>query len=64
MKEKIGRQNVLYPTPVTVVAALVEDKVNFSAKVRPLLFDMSSRKYWSLGESVGHCWKEGRGYDA
>jgi len=29
MKQKIGSQNVLYPTPVTVVAALVNGKVNF-----------------------------------
>jgi flavin reductase (DIM6/NTAB) family NADH-FMN oxidoreductase RutF len=29
MKRKIGDQNVLYPTPVTVVAALVNGKVNF-----------------------------------
>lgn len=26
------------------------------AKLKPLLFDMSSRKYWSLGAAVGDCW--------
>lgn len=26
------------------------------AKLKPLLFDMSSRKYWSLGGVVGNCW--------
>jgi len=30
------------------------------AKVRPLLFDMSSRKYWSLGTPVGDCWGAGK----
>jgi flavin reductase (DIM6/NTAB) family NADH-FMN oxidoreductase RutF len=30
------------------------------AKVAPLLFDMSSIKYWSLGESVGNCWNIGK----
>ena len=29
MKKKIGNQNVLYPTPVTVVGALVNGKINF-----------------------------------
>ena len=29
MKQKIGRQNVLYPTPVAVVGALVQGKANF-----------------------------------
>lgn len=30
------------------------------AKLRPLLFDMASNKYWSLGLSVGHCWNVGK----
>jgi flavin reductase (DIM6/NTAB) family NADH-FMN oxidoreductase RutF len=34
------------------------------AKVRPLLFDMGSRKYWSLGPAVGVCWHAGRQYRA
>ena len=29
MKKKIGSQNVLYPTPVTIVGALVNEKANF-----------------------------------
>jgi flavin reductase (DIM6/NTAB) family NADH-FMN oxidoreductase RutF len=29
MKKKIGNQNVLYPTPVTIVGALVNGKINF-----------------------------------
>ncbi len=32
------------------------------AKVRPLLFDMSSVKYWSLGPAVGSCWSAGKQY--
>jgi flavin reductase (DIM6/NTAB) family NADH-FMN oxidoreductase RutF len=30
------------------------------AKVRPLLFDMASTRYWSLGPSVGKCWSAGK----
>ncbi len=32
------------------------------AKVKPLLFDMASKKYWSLGEPVAKCWSVGKGY--
>ena len=30
------------------------------AKVRPLLFDMSSKKYWALGGVVANCWNIGK----
>jgi len=30
------------------------------AKVRPLLFDMSSKKYWALGTELGKCWNVGK----
>jgi len=30
------------------------------AKLRPLLFDMASRKYWALGEPVARCWSVGK----
>lgn len=30
------------------------------SKVRPLLFDMSSVKYWSLGAEVAPCWSVGK----
>ena len=30
------------------------------AKLRPLLFDMASKKYWSLGQAVGNCWSDGK----
>lgn len=34
-------------------------EINIS-KVKPLLFDMNSKKYWSLGQAVGDCWKVGK----
>ena len=30
------------------------------AKLRPLMFDMAGRKYWALGEPLGHCWRVGK----
>ncbi len=30
------------------------------AGVRPLLFDMASKKYWSLGGAIGNCWNAGK----
>jgi flavin reductase (DIM6/NTAB) family NADH-FMN oxidoreductase RutF len=30
------------------------------AKLRPLLFDMASVKYWRLGPAVGECWHVGK----
>ena len=40
-------------------AVLKDGKIDL-ALVRPLLFDMSSRQYWSLGQPVAPCWKIGR----
>ena len=40
---------------------LTEGNVDL-AKVKPLLFDMSSRKYWSLGQAMGNCWNVGKQY--
>ena len=34
------------------------------AKLKPLLFDMASRKYWSLGEPVAKCWSVGKDFAA
>ena len=28
--------------------------------LRPLLFDMASKKYWSLGQPLGNCWNAGK----
>lgn len=30
------------------------------ARLRPLLFDMASKRYWSLGPSLGNCWSVGK----
>jgi flavin reductase (DIM6/NTAB) family NADH-FMN oxidoreductase RutF len=40
---------------------LREGKIDIS-KLNPLLFDMSSRKYWSLGREVAQCWSVGKNY--
>ena len=32
------------------------------AKLKPLLFDMASRKYWSLGEPIAKCWSVGKDF--
>jgi len=39
-------------------SALTDGKVDLS-KVKPLLFDMSSMKYWSLGGPLAGCWNIG-----
>ncbi|MHB1389756.1 MAG: flavin reductase family protein [Thermoleophilia bacterium] len=41
---------------------LVEGRVDIS-RLKPLLFDMSSRKYWSLGPEVAPCWSVGKAYE-
>ncbi len=40
-------------------AILSEGKVDVS-KVKPILFDMNSKKYWSLGTELGNCWNVGK----
>ncbi len=40
-------------------SVLSEGKVDIS-KLKPLLFDMSSIKYWAVGESLGKCWNAGK----
>ena len=39
---------------------LSEDGGIDPARVRPLLFDMASRSYYSLGEPLGPCWSVGK----
>jgi len=34
------------------------------AKLKPLLFDMSSKKYWSLGAPLAKCWSVGKEFEA
>lgn len=38
---------------------LTNEKIDI-AKIDPLLFDMNSVKYWSLGEEVAKCWNIGK----
>jgi flavin reductase (DIM6/NTAB) family NADH-FMN oxidoreductase RutF len=38
---------------------LTNGKIDVS-KLRPLLFDMASVKYWRLGVAVGNCWNVGK----
>ncbi len=40
-------------------SVLNEGKVDL-AKLKPLLFDMSSVKYWSVGEAIAGCWNIGK----
>lgn len=42
-------------------SALTDGRVDLT-KVRPLLFDMTTRKYWSLGNILADCWKIGKMY--
>jgi flavin reductase (DIM6/NTAB) family NADH-FMN oxidoreductase RutF len=38
---------------------LTDGHIDF-AKVRPLLFDMPTRRYWSLGQPLAKAWHEGK----
>ena len=38
---------------------LVDGKIDLT-KIRPLLFDMSSIQYFSLGKAIGKCWNIGK----
>ena len=40
-------------------SVLTDGKVDL-AKLKPLLFDMSSVKYWSVGNVVAGCWNVGK----
>ncbi|MBL7205526.1 MAG: flavin reductase family protein [Desulfobacteraceae bacterium] len=40
-------------------SVLTDGKVDIS-KVKPLLFDMSSVKYWSVGNVIADCWSIGK----
>jgi flavin reductase (DIM6/NTAB) family NADH-FMN oxidoreductase RutF len=51
----IGEVVATYANP----DVLTNGKVDL-AKVQPLLFDMSSRQYWTLGPAVARCWEVGK----
>jgi len=38
---------------------MTDGKIDIS-KLRPLLFDMASVKYWRLGPAIGKCWNVGK----
>jgi len=40
-------------------SVLKDGKVNLGS-VKPLLFDMSSVRYWSIGQTVAKCWNVGK----
>lgn len=44
-------------------SVLTQGKVDL-AKVDPLLFDMSSVQYWTIGKAIGKCWSEGKKHKA
>lgn len=46
-------------THVDEAALDAEGKVDIG-KVKPLLFDMASTSYWSLGRALGQCWSVGK----
>lgn len=40
-------------------SVLTDGKIDL-AKVKPLLFDMNSVKYWSVGNAIAKCWNAGK----
>ena len=40
-------------------SVLTDKKIDIE-KLQPLLFDMSSKKYWSIGQALGNCWNVGK----
>ena len=40
-------------------SVLKDGKVDL-AKAKPLLFDMSSIQYWSIGNALANCWNVGK----
>jgi len=40
-------------------SVLMDGKVDI-AGIKPLLFDMASKKYWALGDALGDCWNIGK----
>jgi len=48
-----------------IIQTYTDDRVMSNGKIdisklKPLLFDMTSKNYWSLGAVVGDCWREGK----
>jgi flavin reductase (DIM6/NTAB) family NADH-FMN oxidoreductase RutF len=59
---KLGAHEIFIGELVQTYAdegVLTEGKIDM-ARLRPLLFDMAGKRYWSLGKAVGHCWSAGK----
>jgi flavin reductase (DIM6/NTAB) family NADH-FMN oxidoreductase RutF len=59
---KIGAHEIFIGELVQTYAddgVLVDGKVEMG-RLRPLLFDMAGKCYWSLGAVVGKCWSAGK----
>lgn len=59
MKKKVGNQNLLYPMPVTIVGALVNEKVNFLNVAHVGILNASSPYLISLGMVKSHFTNQG-----
>jgi flavin reductase (DIM6/NTAB) family NADH-FMN oxidoreductase RutF len=40
--------------------SVLSDRTLDVSKLKPLLFDMNSKKYWSLGGEIAKCWNVGK----
>lgn len=40
-------------------SVIVDGNIDIT-KLKPLLFDMASKQYWSLGQPLGKCWNAGK----
>ena len=40
-------------------SVITEGKIDIT-KLKPILFDMNSKKYWGLGRELGKCWSVGK----
>ena len=62
-------QTIDFPTTEIFIGEIVQTHADESvlsgkdvdiSKLQPLLFDMASKKYWSLGREVANCWNIGK----
>ncbi|EGW40648.1 flavin reductase domain protein FMN-binding protein [Desulfosporosinus sp. OT] len=59
----IPKHEVFFVQPVNTYCneILTNNKIDL-AKVKPILFDMPSGKYWQLGKAFADCWSIGKEY--
>jgi flavin reductase (DIM6/NTAB) family NADH-FMN oxidoreductase RutF len=62
-------QTLDYPTHDVFIGEIVQTYADPSvisgktvdiSSIKPLLFDMNSKKYWSLGDEIANCWQIGK----